>query len=194
MYSLPTSVTVRDKVFTITNKGDYRVILDCFSALQDNELGEDYRVLASLLIFYNEFTCYADVLEYFDYVQDLITEMYKFFNCGATESIGAKVNYTVINWDSDEQIICSAINKVARCEVRSLPYLHWWTFMGYYNSVGESVLATVVGIRNKIMKHKPLEKWEQEFKRDNPDYFNWNSQLITDRDAEKVIRELWNKE
>ena len=44
------------------------------------------------------------------------------------------------------------------------------------------------------MKHKPLEKWEQEFKRDNPDYFNWNSQLIADRDAEKVIRELWNKE
>ena len=65
--------------------------------------------------------------------------------------------------------------------------------MGYYLSIGESVLATVVSIRNKIVTHQKLEKWEKEFKRDNPEYFIWRSSSVDDREAEKLIKELWNK-
>ena len=54
MYELPTSVCVNDKEFQIRNNGDFRMVLDCFNALGDEELGEDYRFLASLIIFYNE--------------------------------------------------------------------------------------------------------------------------------------------
>ena len=60
-------------------------------------------------------------------------------------------------------------------------------------AIGESTLSTVVSIRNKICKHKKLEKWEREFRRENPDYFNWKSQSVEEREADRIIRELWNK-
>ena len=71
MYSLPTTVKVKDREFHIRDKGDYRMVLDCFSALQDEELSEDYRVLASLLIFYNEFTGLEDIWQYEKYIPEL---------------------------------------------------------------------------------------------------------------------------
>ena len=63
MYRLPTKVTVDGLEFNIRERGDFRMVLDCFKALQDVELSEDYRVLASLLIFYNEFTDIEDLRE-----------------------------------------------------------------------------------------------------------------------------------
>jgi hypothetical protein len=38
-------------------------------------------------------------------------------------------------------------------------------------AIGDGALATVVGIRDKIARGKKLEKYEQDFKRDNPQYF-----------------------
>ena len=192
MYTLPTSVKVKDREFTITNNGDFRMVLDCFKALGDAEMSEDYRVITCLLIFYNEFHEMLDISEAKDYVEELVKEMYKFFNCGQPEDVGAKTSKPVIDWDKDSQIVCAAVNNVAKTEIRSLPSLHWWTFMGYYLSVGESVLSTVVGIRNKINEGKKLEKWEKDFKKDNPNYFVWNNKTVADKEAEATVRAIWN--
>ena len=54
-------------------------------------------------------------------------------------------------------------------EVRACEYLHFWTFMGYFNEIGKGTFATVVSIRDKQRRHKKLEKEEREFIRDNPD-------------------------
>lgn len=192
MYTLQTSVVINDKEFHITNDGDFRMVLDCFNALNDEEMSEDMRVLASLLIFYNEFNSLDDLMDYQDILNDLAKAMYKFFNCGQDKSPGAETNYALIDWDKDAHMVCSAVNTVANKEIRAIEYVHWWTFMGYYMSVGDSVLATVVGIRHKIMAHKKLEKWEKEYKRDNPGYFVWKSTTLKDREQENLIRELWN--
>lgn len=193
MYSLQTSVDINGHNFTITHNGDFRMVLDCFDALGDEKMSEDYRVLACLLIFYNELNSFDDLNKYQNYLKELVENMYKFFNCGQEKSPGAETGRNLIDWSGDSQMICSAINNVAKMEIRSLPYLHWWTFMGYYSSVGESVLSTVVSIRNKIVRHKKLEKWEKEFKKDNPEYFHWKSSTVTDRETEDLIRELWNQ-
>ena len=192
MYELPTSITIEDRQYQITNDGDYRVILDCFSALSDNELSEDESVLASLLIFYNEFIEIEDLPEDEELLKNLITEMYKFMNCGEVDTVGAKTSKPLIDWEGDSLIIMSAINNVAHTEVRSLPYLHWWTFMGYYMSVGESVLSTVVGIRDKLTKGKELDKWEKEFKRNNPQYFNWRKKSTEELELDEYVKSLWN--
>lgn len=192
MYELPTSITIEDRQYQITNDGDYRVILDCFSALSDNELSEDEKVLASLLIFYNEFIEIEDLPEDEELLKNLITEMYKFMNCGEVDTVGAKTSKPLIDWEGDSLIIMSAINNVAHTEVRSLPYLHWWTFMGYYMSVGESVLSTVVGIRDKLTKGKELDKWEKEFKRNNPQYFNWRKKSTEELELDEYVKSLWN--
>jgi len=60
-------------------------------------------------------------------------------------------------------MIFSAVNKVAGREIRELEYLHWWTFLGYFNEVGEGTFSFVVGIRHKLNKGKKLEKHEKEF-------------------------------
>ena len=193
MYSLQTSVIVNNREYTITNKGDFRLVLDCLAAMRDDEMSEDYRVLASLLIFYNEFNSIEDIQqEEPEVIGELLKEMYLFINCGQEDSYNTKTPHVLIDWEQDSQMICSAINKVASTEVRALEYLHWWTFMGYYMAIGESTLATVVSIRNKIVTGKKLEKWEREFKRENPQYFIWKSTTVEEREADRLIREMWN--
>ena len=193
MYELPITITVNENVYSIRNKGDYRMVLDVFAVLNDVELSEQERILTSLIIFYTEFD---DVERLFACSEEELTalteEMFNFFNCGQT-SPGANTNVKLIDWDNDEQLIASGVNNVANTEIRSVEYCHWWTFMGYYLAIGESPLSTVVGIRNKIVKGKKLEKYEQEFKRDNPQYFNWDRRTLQEKEDDALLQELWNK-
>lgn len=192
MFSLQTEITINNQVFHIRNKGDYRVVLDCFNALNDDEMSEDYRVLASLFIFYEELNDFSDIEKYTDILENLYKEMTKFFNCGDDKSPGRTTNTPLIDWEQDSQIICSAINNVAKTEIRALEHLHWWTFMGYYLSVGESVLSTVVSIRDKVHKGKKLDKWEQDFKASNPDYFTWRKDRVEEEKLLSAILGTYN--
>ena len=192
MYKLPTKVTVNDPEFNIRERGDFRMVLDCFKALQDEELSEDYRVLASLLIFYNELNDFEDLREYEPHINELTKEMFRFINGGEDNSPGAERDVTLVDWEQDSQLVCAAINNVSHQEIRALEYLHWWTFLGYYMSVGQSVLSTVVSIRDKIAHHKKLEKWEKDFKKDNPKYFVWR-QTAQEQDLNNLVRDIWNK-
>ena len=191
MYTIPISVVIDNVEYGIRNNGDYRVILDCFSALQDVDLTEQERVFASLIIFYQDLNNLEDVLIQTNLVER-VSEMYKFFNCGDTDTIGTKVPYKLIDWEQDSQLISSAINAVANTEIRSSPYIHWWTFMGYFSAIGKSLLSNVITIREKLLKGKELEKYEREFRRDNPKYFVWNSKSVDDAEADKLLQELWN--
>ena len=117
--------------------------------------------------------------------------MYKFFNCGSS-NYGRQVHYKLMDWEQDEQLVSSAVNKVAGTEIRSVPYLHWWTFMGYYSSIGNSPLSTIISIRDKIVKGKKLEKYERDFKNENPQYFTWNKNTVEEEEADRLVKELWN--
>lgn len=192
MYEIPQSVLIDGKEHPIRNKGDFRVILDCFTALEDVELTANERTLACLIIFYEELNSVEDIGEVFSDVDLAVSEMIKFFNCGQTESPGAHVDYKLIDWQLDSQLVCSAINNVAGKEIRAESYLHWWTFMGYYFAVGESPLSTVVCIRNKLARGKKLEKYEMEFKKNNPEYFNIDLKSITQKENDALLKQLWN--
>ena len=72
-----------------------------------------------------------------------------------------------MDWEQDAPIIVPAVNKMCNFDVRSVKYMHWWTFFGYYMEIGECMLSTVVSIRDKKRRGKKLEKWEQEFYRNN---------------------------
>lgn len=191
MYEIPTKIFIEGEEFPIRNNGDYRMVLDCFKALQDAELNPKERVFCSLLIFYENINSIADINKFPD-LETAIKEMYNFFNCGKDQSVGKRMKHRLIDWDKDSQMICSAINKVANTEVRAEPYIHWWTFMGYYSAVGESLLSTVLSIRDKLSRGKKLEKYEREFKNENPEYFVWNAHTIDDEEADKLFNELWN--
>jgi len=195
MYELPTSISIDGQPYGITRKGDYRMVIDCFEALNDAELTKQERAYSALILFYEDINDIADIIFEFDTGEKLaeaIKKMYWFFDCGQA-NVGAKSNHKLLDWQQDEQMITSAVNNVAHTEIRSIEYLHWWTFMGYYMSVGESVLSTVVAIRDKIVKGKKLEDYEKEFKRDNPQYFVWDHKTLEDKELDKEFDKIVDK-
>ena len=51
-------------------------------------------------------------------------------------------------------MIIADINKVAGTEVRSLSFLHWWTFLSFFHAIGEGQLSTLISIREKLRTGK----------------------------------------
>ena len=168
------------------------MVLDCFVALNDEKLSKNERIIACLCIFLEEIQSVSDIMELPD-LEIICDEMMKFFNCGQEETRKPE-NFRVIDWEKDETLICSAINKVAGKEIRLEPYIHWWTFMGYYVAIGESSLATVVSIRYKQSKNKKLEKHERQFITDNPQYFNWDRRTVEQKEEDELIYSIWNQD
>lgn len=194
MFEIPTTINVDGIEYSIRNNGDFRMVLDCFLALGDEDLNQQERLFASLIIFYENFNSIEDIYNQTQNIEELVRKMYDFFNCGSATPLGTKTNYKLVDWEQDAQIICAAVNKVAGKEIRFEPYVHWWTFMGYYTAVGNSLLSTIITIRDKIVRGRKLEKHEQEFRRDNPQYFTWNSKSVDDKEADKLVKEIWNNE
>ena len=191
MYEIPTTIQMNGQSYPIRNKGDYRMVLDCFIALNDTELSAQERIYATLIIFYEGMNDIEDLDKLGD-IEEAIKQMYKFFNCGEEYREDDKKFPKLIDWKEDSQLICSAINKISGQEIRALDYLHWWTFMGYYLAIGESPLANIVSIRHKIINGEKLEKYERKFQHDNPKYFkNINNQV--DKEYEEFIKSVWNK-
>ena len=192
MYELQTSVEVNGASFGIRNKGDFRMVLDCFRALNDPELTPLERLYACLIIFYEDFNSPDDVIDQNEQIEGLQQAMFTFFNCGDTQVSSNTNNKKLVDWEKDSNLIIPAINTVAHTEVRALPYLHWWTFFGYYMSIGESLFTTVVSIRKKQATKEKLEKYEKQFVQDNPDYFNIDYRSTEQKAADEYFRNLWS--
>jgi hypothetical protein len=73
----------------------------------------------------------------------------------------------VYDWNQDEQMIFAEINKVAGRETRLDEYMHFWTFIGLFQGIGEGLFCTVISIRQKLNKGKKLDKTEDEFYKRN---------------------------
>lgn len=194
MYDLQTKVEINGEPFGIREKGDFRMVLDCFKALNDKELSDMERLYAALIIFYEDFEDIEDVLKKDKILKELTDEMFKFFNQGQEDLQSNTGGHKLIDWDKDSNLICSAINNVAKQEIRSLDYLHWWTFLGYYTAIGECPLSNIVSLRYKIANGEKLEKHEKKFIQDNPDFFNIDMRSNTQKQAEEYVRKLWGEE
>lgn len=160
--ALPETLTVGSEDYPI--RTDYRNILQVFEAFQDPELTQEEKWIVAIYLLFEGFSCDDDVLEAaqdgFD-LGEAMKQISWFISAGQPEK--KVLDLPTYNWTQDEQMIFSAVNKVAGRETRELEYLHWWTFLGYFNEVGEGTFSFIVGIRNKLNKGKKLEKHEKEF-------------------------------
>lgn len=194
MYELPLSIFVEDEEYKIRNGGDYRMVLDCLEALEDMNLKPLERIYSGLIIFYEDFDSVDDIVKLSDdIVNKLIEKMFLFFNLNEESDTPQKEKPKLVDWQTDETLIISAINNVAGKEIRLEPFIHWWTFIGYYMAIGECSLSTVVGIRDKIAKGKKLEKYEKEFRANNPKYFTIDLRSKTQRANDEWARAVWNE-
>lgn len=167
---LPKSLEINGKIYEI--ESDYRNILRIISAFNAAELSDTEKMYICLRRLYKKFfdmpvTDYGAAYE----------QATLFIECQVKSD---KPSPKIIDWDKDEQMIFAAVNKVAGAEVRAAPYMHWWTFLGYFQSIDrDDIWGFVLTIRQKRAKHKKLEKYEQEF-------YRANKSLIDVGDAEKV--------
>lgn len=189
MYDLPTKLNIGGVDYDIREKGDFRVVISTFSVLEDTSLSKNERIAAALCVFYEDMYD-VDCLEQFSDLQEALDQMFWFFNAGRPEG-GRKDEVKLIDWNEDSAMVCAAINDVAGKEIRAESYLHWWTFVGYYMSVKESTMSTVLDIREKIQRGKKLEKWEREFRMKNPQYFNWKRKTAEEQEIEDWVVSQW---
>ena len=192
MYELPTALVIDGENIPITNKGDFRMVLDCFEAINDVEIAEEERIISALIIFYDDLNSLEDLYA-IENIQERIDKMFDFFNCNQKES-GKQMNYKLLDWKEDEMLIISAVNKVAGQEVRALDYVHWYTFMSWYMGIGNSALQTVVGIRDKIVNGKKLDDFEKDYRNSNPEYFTWDALTVKQKEEDELIKSIWNSD
>ena len=200
MYELPTTVMVEDREYQIRNNADYRLILDVISACQEVEFNEIEKVYTTLILFYDNIDTETDVINEFEtpeIMQAAMDAVMDFISGGDTYETGNTASYKLIDWKKDEKLIVAGINPLLGngMDIRRIDYMHWWTFLSYYMGIGESALSTVVSIRDKIIKGKKLEKYEQTFRREHPEYFKWREQEKTENEKqlENDIMKLWQK-
>lgn len=151
---LPKTADIGGVVYQIHS--DYRDILEIIDVLNNEEEDGETRMVIALALFYERF----DDMPRPDYPEAL-RYLFDFIACG-TET-GGGTGSKLMDWDQDYPIISAEINRVAGYEIRQAAYLHWFTFLGYFNCIGEGQLSTIVSIRDKKRRGKKLEKWEQEY-------------------------------
>lgn len=158
---LPSSIEVNGREIPINT--DFRIVLIVIQILEDPDLDDRQKI-----------TLMIDALIGLENVQssdeiEPIVKACTWFIDGGKEYTSQTKQKPLMNWEQDEQIIFSAINNVAKMEVRAQEYMHWWTFLGYYYEIQEGLFSTVLMIRQKKAKNKKLEKNELEFYKKNKD-------------------------
>jgi hypothetical protein len=166
MWSLPLSVEIDGVKHKIRNNCDYRVVLDVIKALNDEELPMANRIYCALYIFYEDFDGINDY-------EQAIKQMMIIVNNGEEET--KQDNSPILmDWEYDFKQLVPPINKVLGYSVR-MPdkFTHWYDFIGAYMEIdNDCTFSTIISIRYKKQKHKKLEKWEEEFCREHPDWIS----------------------
>ena len=157
IYDLPKSVEFGGREWDI--RTDYRDILNILLAFDDPDLSNEEKVYVCLQNMYPDFEQISPAL-----YQDAYNAAIHFIDHGSDDKRPSK---RTMDWEQDAPILFPAVNHVAGYEVRSVEYLHWWTFMGFFMEIKDSTFATVLSLRAKKNKGKKLEKYEQDFWKDN---------------------------
>lgn len=159
---LPKSIEACGKIYPL-RKTDFRSILVIVQACNDPELSdlEKSLVMVDCLVGLENVNSEKD----FDGVQTAC----RIWMDGGVDYSSRKNGPKLIDWDHDEQMIFSALNHVYGRETRTETNMHWWTFLGLFNEIGEGLFSTVLSIRQKKSKGKKLTSAEKDFYAANRD-------------------------
>lgn len=187
-WEFPTSLNIGGIDYEI--RTDYRAVLDLLTALNDEELTDaDPQIEAymkSRVILEIMFPQCDDIPE--EYMQEALDRVVEFIDMGITED--SKKPKTM-DWEQDASILIPAINKVLNCEIRAQEYMHWWTFLGAYMEIGESLFSNIIHIRQKKAKGKKLEKWEQDFYKENKSLIDFKQKDQRSSEEKEELRDYF---
>ena len=157
IFDLPTAVEFGGRAWDIAT--DYRDILRILTAFEDPNLTDEDK---ALLCLYNLYVDFEDIPE--EHVQTAFDKALEFIDAGHG---GDDHGPRTLDWTQDAPLIFPAVNRAAGMEVRSVEYMHWWTFVGFFMEIRDTTYATVLNLRGKKARGKKLEKDEQEFWKHN---------------------------
>lgn len=178
---------ITDLPYTLTVDGeekaincDFRDIITICNAFNDPEVPQSEK---NVIMLHN---LYVDNYEEFRNIYEALKQAVWFIDWGK-EYTEKENSPRLMDWEKDYNLIISSVNKgVNVLDVRDLPFLHWWSFLGYFSDRGECQLSTVIQIREKISKGKKLDKYEKEILRENRDII-----ILKNKSNEELENELW---
>lgn len=185
VWNFPTSLNIGGIEYEI--RTDYRVILDLLMALNDPELSDsDNKMSAymqSRVILEIMFPDCDNIPQ--EHIQEALDKVSEFIDMGIGDDSKKPKS---MDWQQDAPIIIPAINKVLNREIRAEKYMHWWTFLGAYMEIGEGLFSNVIHIRQKKAKGKKLEKWEQEFYKENKSLIDFQHKEKRSNEEKEMLR------
>lgn len=182
-YDLPTSLFIGGVEYPI--RTDFRAVLDVLIACNDPELDDRYKVATMMEIMVPDIEKVPE-----EHMEEAAEKVRAFIDCGQSPEPDRK-RPQLVDWEQDAPIIVPAVNGVAHTEIRALPYLHWWSFWGYFMEIGESLFSSVVTIRQKKAKGQKLEKHEQEYYRENRKLIDIRKKQSPEEKAEMEYINKW---
>lgn len=162
LWALPRAARLGQAEYPIYS--DYRDILTVIgwlSGAQGAALPESARWYVALRLFYRDFAAVPPAQ------RQAAAEFLAAFLAGGRAPQKGPAPPRLLDWQQDAPLIAAGVNRAAGCDVRSLPYLHWWSFLAFFDAIGDGALSTVVAIRGKLRRGKKLEPWEQEYYREH---------------------------
>lgn len=187
-WDFPTSLNIGGVDYEI--RTDYRAVLDLFTALSDPELtDEDEQVTAYMqnrVILEIMFPQCDDIP--LEHMQEALEKVTEFIDMGISDD---RKKPKTMDWEQDAPILIPAINRVLNCEIRAQKHIHWWTFLGAYMEIGESLFSNIVHIRQKKASGKKLEKWEQDFYNDNKSLIDFKQKDKRSTEEKDVLRDYF---
>lgn len=187
-WEFPASLNIGGADYEI--RTDYRAVLDLLAALNDNELTDSdpniEAYIKSRVILEIMFPQCDDIPA--EHIQEALDKVVEFIDMGITED--SKKPKTM-DWEQDAPFLIPAINKVLNCEIRAEKYIHWWTFLGAYMGIGESLFSSIVSIRQKKVKGKKLDKWEMEFYKENKSLIDFKQKSQRSNEEKDMLRDYF---
>lgn len=177
LFELPTKLNIGGTDYAI--RSDYRAVLEICTALSDSELSDEEKAIVALVIFYPDLEQMPP-----ESLQEALEKCFSFIDNGQEHK--GKPGPRLMDWEKDFPHIVAPINRVAGTEIRSVEYMHWWTFLSFFEEIGPNCLfAQIVQIRNKIARNKKLDKQEREWLKQNrhlvdiqPQYTKQDEELL----------------
>lgn len=181
-YELPTSLNIGGVDYRI--RTDFRAILDILISQNDPDLDDRCKSIVLIQILFEDWEQIPP-----DCIEEALKKGCDFIDCGQEDD--GKPKPQMIDWEQDARIIIPAVNKIAHTEVRAVPYMHWWTFFSFFMEVGESLLSNVLSIRKKKTERKKLDKWEQDFYRENHEIIDIKKKISQEEQEQKDRMLKW---
>lgn len=180
IYDLPTSLVVDGVEREIY--ADFRDIIVICVALSDESLSareKNYILLNNL---------YVDDIKELGNSREAIEQAIWFIDWGKDYKKTEEPPPRLLDWEKDYNAIISAVNGKTKTveDVRELPFLHWWTFLGYFAERGRCQISTILEIRDKLARKKKLDKWEQQILRESKDDI-----ILKTAEDKDIEAEIW---